>query len=431
MHILLAVPSPDNVNPDFALGNFQDIISYTHKKFPDWKISTAYKTGVRTDANRNHILYEALWDGTIDYILWLDADMLYPASILEAYFEASESLHFQIDIMGCMYFKRPYPHDPVAYELNDGWDKDVKPFRSVLPSVVQGNTIWEVAGLGYGGMLVNMNVYKKLGMKRWTHYAQNFHLPFPSPEHITHDLQFCLDAKEAGCTVLLHGGVKPGHFNLHPVTYDDWQKAQEETFTFFKKPPKVLVIMPATNKELAEKSSAVMRERAGADCDIVMVLDENSQGFNSIINTVATSTSYEAIVYTAQDAFVGQNWLKHALVTMVSTNAGLVAFNDGKWNGQLASFGLVRMDWVKHVYGGAVFFPGYYSHYGDTELTQIAKQQEKFAYSEKAIMLEIDHDKAVGKGRGVVKADKKLFKKRKESGFDGLVTDQNILEEFS
>jgi hypothetical protein len=431
MHILLAIPSPSHVDADFALGNLQDVISHTRKTYPDWKVSTAYQTGVRTDQNRNAILKKAIEDGTVDYILWLDADMLYPAQIVERYFDTCESLGQEIDVIGCLYFKRSYPYDPIAYELNDTENKDIKPFRSILPSAIKEDTVYEVAGLGYGGMMVNMKVYEKLGEKKWTRYGENFHLPFDAEGHLTHDLIFCKDVKEAGMSIKLHGGVRPGHLCVHPVTIEDWQRATEESFQFKKLPPKVLVVMPTTDTEQAKKAAEIMRIRAGADCDIAIVEDDKRIGFISVVNTLAQTQPHDVIVYTAQDALVGNNWLKHALMKMMITDAGLVGFHDGKWQGKLASFGMVQRSWFKNIYNGEVFHPGYHAHYADTELTQIAKEQGRYAYAEKAVMIEVDWDKAIGRGKGVVKADKKLYKKRKEDGFGGLVTSPDLLKEFS
>lgn len=432
MHIAICVPTPENANADFALGNFQDIISRTHKDFPDWKITTCYKYGTRTDQNRNVILKELLDDGTVDYVLWLDADMLYPPDIVHAYFETTERLKVDIDVIGCLYFKRSYPYSPIAYTDNpDPEVRKVKPYKSVLPSAIREDTLYEVTGIGYGGMMVNMKVYEKLGEKKWTVYGRNFHLPFDSPDHLTHDLNFCKDVIAAGMKIHLHGGVRPGHLRTTPTTMDDWKRVTEEEYRFHGITPKVLVVMPSTNMEQARKAGEIMRRRAGADCDIAIVEDDSHFGFIKVLNMTVEQTDHKIIVYTAQDALVAENWLKEALIRMLTTNAGLLSFNTGKWNGQLASFGMVQREWVKNIYGGPIFFPEYNAHYADTELTQIAKQQNRYAYAEKAIMLEVDLDKALGGGKGVVKEDKKLYKKRKKAGFGGLVTSPDILDEFS
>lgn len=431
MHILIAIPTPEYSQADFALGNLQDIISHTHKTFPDWKITTAYKYGTRTDANRNHILKEALADGTVDYILWLDADMLYPAAILERYFEAANSLNLTIDVMGCLYFKRSYPYDPIAYVYNHDENRIIKPYKTILPSAVKHEEILEVDGLGYGGLLVNMKVYEKLGDAKWTVYGKNFHLPFEAEDHLTHDLVFCGAVKKAGMSIKLHGGVRPGHFCLHPVTIDDWMRATEDTFSL-DNAPRVLVVMPATNEKMATDAANIMSQRAGAPCDVAVVMDTEHKGFVHMVNAVVQEKkNYEIVVYTAQDALVGEDWLKNALLRMITTNAGLVGLHDGKWGGNLASFGMAQRSWFKKNYNGLLFHPGYLGHYADTELTQVAKQQNRYSYAEKSVMLEVDFDKIMGRGKGVVKQDKLLFQKRKRNKFDGLVTDKDLLQEFS
>lgn len=431
MHLLIGIPSPEYVHNEFAFGNLPDIVSHTRFVYPDIKITIAHRNGTRTDANRNHILKKAIEDGTVDYILWLDCDMIYPPDIVERYFD----LHKQgrnIDVIGCIYFKRSRPFDPIVYKYSDQDNKDIKPYKTILPSVMRKDSIYEVDGIGYGGMMVNMKVYEKLGKKRWTVYGSNFHLPFDCPDHMTHDLTFCKDVKDAGMTINIHGDVRPGHLASIPITENEWSTEARKNFVFRVKKPKVLVIIPTTDVEKAKEVAAAMQHRAGADCDIAVVEDDERVGFVKTLNSIARQSNHEAIVYSAQDVMVGQDWLKNALTEMMISDAGLVAFNDGKWGGRLASFGLVNMNWIKTIYeDGNIFHPGYHSHYGDTELTQIAKQQARFFYAETANMIEVDYNKASGKGGSIVRADKKLYKKRKKTGFDGLVQNEELLEEFS
>jgi len=428
VHLLIALPTPEQVNNEFAFGNLPDIVSHTRKVFPDIKITFAHKVGVRTDANRNYILKQAIEDGTVDYILWLDVDELYPPQIVERYIKDTEELGQTIDVIGCLYFKRTYPYSPVAYTYSG---ERIKPFKSLLASAVEDDKIYEVDGLGYGGMMVNMRVYEKLGKKRWTNYGKNFHLPYEVEDHITHDLVFCDDVRQAKMSVKLHGGVRPGHLSAIPVTIDHWKRATLEEFDFSSKVPSALVVMPATNIEQAQLTGEVLTKRAGLPFELRIVNDDKRIGYVASLNLALRDSKHDVVVYTAQDALVGQDWLKKALLIMMVENAGLVALNDGKWNGRLASFGVIQMSWGRKIYGGDVFFKGYHSHYADTELTQIAKAQNRYAYAEKSIMMEVDYQKAIGKGKGVVVADKKLFKKRKLVGFDNNVVDQSILQEFS
>lgn len=427
MHILVGLPTPENVHNEFAFGNLPQIINHTKKVFPGIKISFANKEGVRTDANRNSILKQAIEDGTVDYILWLDVDQLYPPEIIERYIKDTEELKQSVDVIGCLYFKRSYPYEPIAYTFSG---EHIKPFKTLLPSAVESDKIYEIDGVGYGGMMVNMKVYEKLGKKRWTNYGANFHLPYEIEEHITHDLIFCRDVRQAGMSVKLHGAVRPGHLAVRPVTISDWKRATIETFDFTSKQPSVIVVIPTTNVEQAKQAGEVMKRRAGIGFDLMIVEDTKRVGYVKTLNYVANESTHDVIVYSAQDVLVGTDWLRNALLTMLTENAGLVGFNDGKWAGKLASFGVIQRSWVKTIYGKNVFNPLYHSHYADTELTQIAKSQGRYAYSEKAVMLEVDFNKILGQGKWVVKADKKLYAKRKETNFDGLVTSE-FVGEFS
>jgi len=428
VHILIGLPTPEQVNNEFAFGNLPDIVSHTKKAFPGVKVSIAHKTGVRTDANRNYILKEAIEDGTVDYVLWLDVDELYPPQIIERYIKDTEELGQTIDVIGCLYFKRTHPYHPVAYTYSG---ERIKPFKALLASAVEEDKIYEIDGLGYGGMMVNMRVYEKLGKKRWTNYGKNFHLPYEVEDHVTHDLVFCDDVRQAKMSVKLHGGVRPGHLSAIPVTIDHWKRATLEEFQFVNKTPSVLVVMPATDIDQARLTGEVLTARAGMPMELCIVNDEKRIGFIASLNLAVKESQHNVVVYTAQDVLVGKDWLKQVLLTMMVENAGLIALNDGKWGGRLASFGAVQMSWGRKVYGGDIFFKGYHSHYADTELTQISKAQGRYAYAEKAVMLEVDYQKALGKGKGVVAADKKLFKKRKLVGFDNGVVNQDILQEFS
>lgn len=215
MNIAICVPSPDFIHPEFALENLPHIISYTKSNLKETdNLTLLYQTGVRTDRNRNLMLKRLLEDD-IDwnYVLWLDADMIYPIDIITTY------LKEDFDIIGCMYFKRVYPYAPVAYMKGDN---PLKPFKNVNPRET-GWGVYRVDGLGYGGMMVNMDLYRRMGDDKWTNYGRNFHLPYDTEDHLTHDLEFCRVAKEKyNAKILLHGSVRPKHIGKIMVDESHW-----------------------------------------------------------------------------------------------------------------------------------------------------------------------------------------------------------------
>ncbi len=186
----------------------------------------------------------------------------------------------------------------------------------------------------------------------------------------------------------------------------------------FSGPERVVVIMPCTNIDRGMETARVLLQRAGAPCRIFVVHDSKRQGFIRTLNQAAEKVAAEFIGYLAQDAWPGRDWLKCACETMDRTGKGLLAFNDGKWNGRIAAFGMVRTAWVRQLYQGCIFFPGYVSHGADNELTVIARALDMFVYNPECTLVEVDPEKDTG---GSNPRDRALFRERFSRGFDGVV----------
>lgn len=170
--------------------------------------------------------------------------------------------------------------------------------------------------------------------------------------------------------------------------------------------------MPCTDRELGTKVIKQLSDNAGLEADYYLLMDDERKGFIYKINEFVANhkliydKDYDFYIYTAQDAFGGKNWLLEGYNELNKTNKGVLAFNDNKWNGKLASFGMVRASYKK-----PFFYAGYHSHYADTELSVVATLDNQLAYNPKAIMFEVDYDK---KSKSVNKQDKALFKKRQK-----------------
>lgn len=188
------------------------------------------------------------------------------------------------------------------------------------------------------------------------------------------------------------------------------------------------VVMPYTQKEQAQQTAEILQARAGVPMRLIAVLDDARLGFIQIANLVFQASPQPYFVYLAQDAFPGRFWLNIALDCLKQSNKGLLAFNDGKWFGQLAAFGMVNRAWAKTVYNGPLFCPQYHSHYADTELTLIAQAQQQLAYSPHALLVEVDHQKDK---RPTNNDDKLLFAQRKTTGLDGKVSKPELLNKFN
>jgi hypothetical protein len=390
VHCGIGLPTPSNVDIEFAFGNLPQIMFDAKAK--EYKISLLYKSGVRTDSNRNFILNEFLKIPDLTHILWLDVDQIYPKNIVEKLISADK------DIIGSVYFKREQPYDPVVYVKNK--DKE-KPYTPVDLSANPKKPL-EVDGVGFGGMLVKREVYESLGDDKWMTYGKNFHIPTAKIHKESHDLNFCKICQKNGYKIWVHNDCYAYHISKIAVGLEDYYRASglDEPL----KHSKIAVLMPCIDRTQGTHTIKQLADNAGLEADYFLLMDDERVGYVRKINEFVNNREYDFYVYTAQDAIAGENWLKIAHETLQRTHKGLLAFNDGKWDGKLASFGMVRASYLR-----PFFEDCYKSHYADTELSVKAYLDNQLAYNPKAILRESNEGKSKKK---VSENDRKTFKKR-------------------
>lgn len=414
MKVFIGVPTPEYHHMIFS-SSLVGLITHT----TNLGIDVVYKPqqGVRTDRNRNIILKEALttdWD----YMLWLDADMNYPHDMIVKYLEAIDNT--KADIMGCLYFKRKSPFDPVGYSQK-GVQKGK--YQVVDPHEL-GTEVKEVHALGYGGMMVSRAVYETLGEDKWTRYGTNFHKPdFTDTEYQTHDITFCEKAKDHGFKIYMHGGVRPTHLATIEIGYTDWEREQKVNTH-----KTVTVIMPTIHTELAKKAAKILTSRAGYPHKMLVMKDTDKLGYVSLCNIAIKDYPANYYVYLTDDVFPSRSWLQDAIYTIEEKQCGLLGFNDGKWQGAIATCGLVKHEWMIKNYDGNLFCPDYFGHYNDTELTILAMNDKLYCYNPNISLIEVDYEKDIKK---VHPQDRDLFTSRKETKFNGRVTDDKLVNLFS
>lgn len=191
-----------------------------------------------------------------------------------------------------------------------------------------------------------------------------------------------------------------------------------------------VLVMPATDLAQAERAASLMVQRAQyADALLLIVPDALSEGFVTLANRCFKATQSQFFGYVAQDAYAGRGWLHKARQTMNASSKGLLGFNDGKWAGLLAAFGLGRRQWLASNYpGGDLFCPQYERHYADTEITALAMGNQQYCYDPHALLVELDWDKDQ---KPVHPPDKALFAQRKQSWLPGRLQQPKILEMFN
>ena len=187
----------------------------------------------------------------------------------------------------------------------------------------------------------------------------------------------------------------------------------------------VLIIMPFTDVVMAKRAALHMAQRAGVEGHVLLVEDLHAWGFVRIVNHVFKITSCRYFGYVAQDAFAGRQWLTLALDALRQPGKSLFGFNDGKWHGAFASFGLVERQWASQNYPeGDLFQSGYRKHYADVELSLLAMSQGRYIYDPRSVLVEVDWAKD---STPVDPQDRAHYRTRVACGFDGRVTRPELL----
>lgn len=188
-----------------------------------------------------------------------------------------------------------------------------------------------------------------------------------------------------------------------------------------------LVVMPFIDVDAARRSASQLARRAGRAGRLLCVQDVRRAGFIAVANAVFRRSAAPYFAYLAQDAFGGRRWLEHGLAKLDEDKGALLAFNDGKWGGALAAFGLVERSWAFENYEGDLFHPGYRRHYADVELTLIAMQQRRLRFEPVALVVEVDWDK---EGQPVAEEDRLLYHRRGQTAFDRKVPNAGLRRLF-
>ena len=159
---------------------------------------------------------------------------------------------------------------------------------------------------------------------------------------------------------------------------------------------KILVVIPyrPADEELAMKAKQIHEIRAGIECEVIAFPDTDGLGWPGVHNKVVKEKEWDYYCYSCADYFPGRNYLKNAIEVLKEYKRGLLAFNDGKWHGKIATAGVITREFYGTVYpDGNLFWPIYKSHYADTELSIIAYFENQLIYDPEIVLIEVDYEK--------------------------------------
>lgn len=190
--VLIAIPCMDMVSARFA----QSLA--TLKKVGQCTVS--FLMGSLIYDSRNKLAGYAV-QMEADYMLWLDSDMVFPPDTLERMMKTIEEN--DIDILCGLYFRRTHPFTPVLFNKLER-DGETLVFEDVkeIP-----DDLFEVAGCGFGCVLMKTDVLFDIGINWFTPYID-----------AGEDCAFCMRAREKGYKIYCDPSISLGHMAYAPVT---------------------------------------------------------------------------------------------------------------------------------------------------------------------------------------------------------------------
>ncbi len=202
MHLTVGV-TLYNVMPVETFMSFNnllfELLTLTNKKLGKlgtFSFSFVNTKGLVTDQARNNIVSRFMQTKESNYLLFLDADMIFPPNLVE------RMLRTDADIITALAFKKWYPHYPTIYTY------DGKDFKSILN--YKKNAVFEIDGCGMACCLIKKRVFKKI-KEPWFEFEVIKKPRFKQKFVLSEDLVFCKKVKKAGFKIVVDTSLICGH----------------------------------------------------------------------------------------------------------------------------------------------------------------------------------------------------------------------------
>lgn len=206
MKTLIAIPSMDQVPALFA----QSLATLRHVG----ECSCAFQIGSLVYTSRNELGKLAIAND-VDYVLWLDSDMVFDPDLMERMYKKLRDN--DLDILTGLYFRRVAPYSPVLFSgLNYTDNKAVWTEFGDLPE----DALIEVGGCGFGCVLMSTEVLMSVQAK--------YNTMFQPLQGLGEDLAFCWRARQCGYKIMCDTSLVCGHVGQAVVNDMFWRQYRHE-----------------------------------------------------------------------------------------------------------------------------------------------------------------------------------------------------------
>ena len=206
MKTLIAIPCMDQLPALFA----QSLTSL--KKVGDCQV--AFQMGSLVYTSRNELAKYAM-KNNIDYVLWLDSDMVFEPDLMERMIATMQEQN--IDMLTGLYFRRTAPYSPVLFDKLEpklkGWD-----FTNFEEIPEHG--LFEVGGCGFGCVCIRTEVIMSVQAK----HGYLFHPMNNGGE----DISFCWRVRDCGYKIMCDPELLCGHVGYAVINDIYWRSYRKD-----------------------------------------------------------------------------------------------------------------------------------------------------------------------------------------------------------
>jgi len=234
-----------------------------------WEFVPYFGVRMSLPSCRNQAVTMAL-KGQFDYILWMDDDMVVPVET-EIF---SRLVEHDKDIVAPLFFIRSKPYLPLLFKRVLMANGGFMTYNNILD---YEKGLVECDGVGFGMVLIKMEVFKKL---RQPYFEYN--------DQYGEDLRFCENATRAGFKIFCDTNLILGHIANPEVIMEEHYKSEKVEAELFMKQkdedcrkkaeevtPKADLIIPCYKELEVTKTcvASILNNTSGVDMRLIIVND--------------------------------------------------------------------------------------------------------------------------------------------------------------
>ena len=149
----------------------------------------------------------------------------------------------------------------------------------------------------------------------------------------------------------------------------------------------ISIVLPVIRPDKAKRCIAAIKKHAGnITYELVTAVDEDRIGCPKMVKELVKETNFDWVMFLGDDTVPEEGFMANAVAKIndLPDGWGLIGLNDGHWDGSK-----IATHWLAHknmlaLTDGDFFHTGYKHQFCDRELTDIARENDRYVWADDA-----------------------------------------------